>query len=240
MKPLSEADAATHAAHLADPARPANALSDHELQGFFFALACSPEPRPPSEWLPMILGDMDLDSQEEISIGHIIVQYNDVTYQTLTGEPRLPPDCRFRDQVLANLEEDAPIAQWARGFQIGHFWLQQVWARYLPQSLEKEFTANLLALSFFSSRQMAVAIASEIKPSEGETEPPSLESVARSMRELYPLALVGYAAIGQSIRLALRVMETEEHLPATSEKIGRNVPCPCGSGKKYKKCCGAP
>lgn len=24
-----------------------------------------------------------------------------------------------------------------------------------------------------------------------------------------------------------------------SEKVGRNEPCPCGSGKKYKKCCGA-
>jgi len=23
-----------------------------------------------------------------------------------------------------------------------------------------------------------------------------------------------------------------------SEKIGWNAPCPCGSGKKYKKCCG--
>ena len=26
--------------------------------------------------------------------------------------------------------------------------------------------------------------------------------------------------------------------PAVSEKVGRNDPCPCGSGKKYKKCCG--
>jgi preprotein translocase subunit SecA len=25
----------------------------------------------------------------------------------------------------------------------------------------------------------------------------------------------------------------------TGEKVGRNDPCPCGSGKKYKKCCGA-
>ena len=24
----------------------------------------------------------------------------------------------------------------------------------------------------------------------------------------------------------------------TSSKVGRNEPCPCGSGKKYKKCCG--
>ena len=27
--------------------------------------------------------------------------------------------------------------------------------------------------------------------------------------------------------------------PAVSKKVGRNDPCPCGSGKKYKKCCGA-
>jgi hypothetical protein len=26
---------------------------------------------------------------------------------------------------------------------------------------------------------------------------------------------------------------------AVSEKVDRNAPCPCGSGKKYKKCCGA-
>jgi len=27
--------------------------------------------------------------------------------------------------------------------------------------------------------------------------------------------------------------------PASKAKVGRNEPCPCGSGKKYKKCCGA-
>jgi len=29
------------------------------------------------------------------------------------------------------------------------------------------------------------------------------------------------------------------NMPIRVEKIGRNEPCPCGSGKKYKKCCGA-
>jgi len=24
----------------------------------------------------------------------------------------------------------------------------------------------------------------------------------------------------------------------TKSRVGRNDPCPCGSGKKYKKCCG--
>jgi len=27
-------------------------------------------------------------------------------------------------------------------------------------------------------------------------------------------------------------------VPVTRQKVGRNEPCPCGSGKKYKKCCG--
>ncbi|MCW9089383.1 MAG: YchJ family protein [Gammaproteobacteria bacterium] len=26
--------------------------------------------------------------------------------------------------------------------------------------------------------------------------------------------------------------------PVAAAKVGRNDPCPCGSGKKYKKCCG--
>ena len=28
--------------------------------------------------------------------------------------------------------------------------------------------------------------------------------------------------------------------PARTPKTGLNDPCPCGSGKKFKKCCGAP
>jgi len=32
------------------------------------------------------------------------------------------------------------------------------------------------------------------------------------------------------------VIETTP-LPVEKPKVGRNDPCPCGSGKKYKKCC---
>jgi preprotein translocase subunit SecA len=34
--------------------------------------------------------------------------------------------------------------------------------------------------------------------------------------------------------------QQEEHTPfkRTEQKVGRNQPCPCGSGKKYKQCCG--
>ena len=31
----------------------------------------------------------------------------------------------------------------------------------------------------------------------------------------------------------------EKKQAISDKKAGRNDPCPCGSGKKYKKCCGA-
>ncbi len=34
-------------------------------------------------------------------------------------------------------------------------------------------------------------------------------------------------------------MPTKKPVNKQGEKVGRNDPCPCGSGKKYKKCCGA-
>jgi preprotein translocase subunit SecA len=34
-------------------------------------------------------------------------------------------------------------------------------------------------------------------------------------------------------------MQTVQQVVRNSAKVGRNDPCPCGSGKKYKKCCGA-
>jgi preprotein translocase subunit SecA len=34
-------------------------------------------------------------------------------------------------------------------------------------------------------------------------------------------------------------MQTVQQVVRSGDKVGRNDPCPCGSGKKYKKCCGA-
>jgi SEC-C motif-containing protein len=36
----------------------------------------------------------------------------------------------------------------------------------------------------------------------------------------------------------LYVGDALESAPAVSHKTGRNAPCPCGSGKKFKRCCG--
>ena len=43
---------------------------------------------------------------------------------------------------------------------------------------------------------------------------------------------------GQWLFFDGRVPRTKQVI-RTGPKIGRNEPCPCGSGKKYKKCCGS-
>ena len=35
----------------------------------------------------------------------------------------------------------------------------------------------------------------------------------------------------------MKLQPTEQQLTRRPPKVGRNDPCPCGSGKKFKKCC---
>ncbi|MBR5741927.1 MAG: SEC-C domain-containing protein, partial [Firmicutes bacterium] len=45
---------------------------------------------------------------------------------------------------------------------------------------------------------------------------------------------------GQMPKEAPKEIRTASHTPVVRKdvKVGRNDPCPCGSGKKYKNCCG--
>jgi uncharacterized protein YecA (UPF0149 family) len=66
-----------------------------------------------------------------------------------------------------------------------------------------------------------------------------LEDWAERMNELFPTAAQYYARLGKMLyQLSLRRADSGARGPIRVEKgPGRNDPCPCGSGKKYKKCC---
>ena len=52
-------------------------------------------------------------------------------------------------------------------------------------------------------------------------------------------AVAGFDALMQAMEKAERAPAPRANVPAADlRNIGRNDPCPCGSGKKYKKCCG--
>ncbi len=221
---------------LEDPARPAGTLRYHELQGFLFTIASAPDLVRPSEWMPIVFGDHEagyesLDEAKAV-VGELMELYNAINEMVSGEHAALPPDCVFRPETLANLDDTAPIAEWSRGFLRGHQWLEESWDPYVPDDLDHEFSATLMTLSFFASRKLAAAYVAETKRSD-------LEAMVETVCKLFPDALFSYAHLGRSIHKVLMEHEGIKTEPRRVVKTGRNDPCPCGSGRKYKKCCGA-
>ena len=240
---MNKADRRLLAEFLEHPARPDGTLWFHELQGFLFAIASSPETIAPSEWLPMIGDDeglnfADQDEAQEI-LGLVMALYNEVNTAVLERSNALPMGCAFDTDILKNFEVNSPISQWSRGFASGHDWLAEVWEEYLIDELDEECGATLMILSFFGSKKLANAYFSDVRPSRRKSDDESFEEFAKTMRKMFPDALASYAHIGRSIFEAVLEHSQGGGEPAVSNKIGRNEPCPCGSGRKFNKCCGS-
>lgn len=114
---------------------------------------------------------------------------------------------------------------------MGYDYLAEVWNEYTPDELDEDLGALLLTLSFFASLKLAEAYHQETK-GKG-----SLEQLAQSVMEIFPDAMREYAHLGRSIYQARLEAGDLEQEPSRRVKIGRNDLCPCGSGKKFKKCC---
>lgn len=157
--------------------------------------------------------------------------YNDCIRERIDGGISLPPGCEMRPWGMDNLSADAQLSQWAQGFGIGYDYLAEVWNEYTPDELDEELGALLVALTFFTSPKLAEAYHQE---TSGKS---SLEEFAQSVMEIFPEAMREYAHLGRSIYQARLEVGDLDLEPSVPTKIGRNEPCPCGSGKKFKKCC---
>jgi len=222
---------------LEQPARPEGTLTYHELQGFLFAVVSAPELIQPSEWLPIIFNEHEAGyatlEEAEMILGRIMALYNEINTSVIEERVALPRDCMVRSPALANLDEAAPLAGWSRGFMTGHDWLGELWKEELPEDLDQEIGVVLIALTFFASRNLAEAFYKE-----GGWQAKSFEGLAESMVSIIPEAVAEYAHIGRTVLGA--ALETVRQAPRRVARVGRNDPCPCGSGKKFKKCCGQP
>ena len=75
---------------------------------------------------------------------------------------------------------------------------------------------------------------------QDEPESQRRKTPTRQMRTVHENAVnLGFAAAEESdIQKASRERSQKQQPVRVAQKVGRNDPCPCGSGKKYKKCCG--
>ena len=103
-----------------------------------------------------------------------------------------------------------------------------MWNEYRPDELDEDFGALLMTLSFFTSPKLAEAYHQE---TEGAG---SLEQLAQSVIEIFPNAMREYAHLGRSIYQAWLETGDLDLAPSYHTKVGRNDPCPCGSGKSSR------
>jgi uncharacterized protein YecA (UPF0149 family) len=89
-----------------------------------------------------------------------------------------------------------------------------------------------MTLSFFSSVNLAEAFCLEA----GQKD---VAAMATLICRVFPDAVAEYAGLGRTIQKVLLESQAADARPRQSAKIGRNEPCPCGSGRKYKMCCGS-
>ena len=65
---------------------------------------------------------------------------------------------------------------------------------------------------------------------------------AAQMRSVWNISATSHAEYERFAAQQQAAQQPQEQKPKTIKlerpKVGRNAPCPCGSGKKYKKCCG--
>jgi uncharacterized protein len=231
----------THAAllrtFLSSSERPDGTLTYPQLAGFLFSIANSPELIPPSEWIPMVFNDeeggFETLGEAEGVVHAMMALYNDCCREGSEGSTPIPLGGEIRPQALDNLAEDAPLSQWAQGFSMGYDYLEDSWNDYMPDELDEEMGSLLMVLTFFASPKLAKAYHEE------GTGKRSLAEMAETVVTLFPDAMRAFAHLGRSIYQARYEAGDFEVPTPLRPKIGRNEPCPCGSGKKFTKCCGA-
>ena len=96
------------------------------------------------------------------------------------------------------------------------------------------------------ANHVVVEIEAAIKMLGGQLTPEQQEKVERiyaldqPKREAFAALLdraAGRTALKPSPIRGAHALHSEPQTPRAARKVGRNAPCPCGSGKKYKKCC---
>ncbi len=217
-------------AFLASPMLEKTSMNLPTLHGYFVALTMGPGMVLPTQWMPLVW-DMrrggvspDFTNVEEANrIINILMRYYNGS------------NCRSGEEgVIDGLEgifrvnSVVTLAEWCEGFMLGASFLAEQWAGLVADRPDW----------FDAIVNLASAQA------EGRTNALPDDDVDRWRRELAP-ALKNILAYWRDNRQFSPASIVQEQVGVTgtlkrdAPKVGRNDPCSCGSGKKYKKCCGA-
>lgn len=189
-----------------------------ELDGFFTAIVSGPEVIFPSRWLPAIWGDVaPVWPSDEVAqrILTLLMRHMNGIVSSLMN-----PDFHFEPIYLereVNGETVTLVDSWCIGYMKGFSLSQDAWDNGDDEILD--YLETILLFTHGDSLEVNTAFPDEDIAELRE----SIPAMARAIHTYW---------LGQRDDFA--GMET---VVLEEPKIGRNEPCPCGSGKKYKKCC---
>lgn len=217
---LSEAEIAQLAACLAANAN-SDALSLEGVDGLFCALIASPTVILPQEYIPVILGEAmgesgllgDLASVQ--TIAGLLIRYWNAIVRDFEHEI-------VHLTFLDGTDKDGIRGRaWARGYMRGIRLAGNGWSRILHD--EREALVRYIPI-----------VAGEGDP-EWPKEPLTEEKANALLTDILAGAARAYRYFKPDGEAYAQRSEPYER---AGPKVGRNDPCPCGSGKKYKRCCG--
>ena len=208
-------------------ALPGEPMLASTLDGFVAGILVCPDLILPSEWLPEVWGAdtaidpapvFETEQQAKDVTGLIMAHYNAVGRALRAG--------RGRYEVVYDVDtrnDDTMWEIWVEGF-----------ARAMalrPSSWDSIAAADRGTRAALSGLQALIEIA------DGTTSraKPEIEELTKMAPDLIPTWIDDLHAW----RVALPSASSAKSIMPGSSKIGRNEACPCGSGRKYKKCCGA-
>ena len=199
------------------------------LDGFLHALVIGPETVMPSQWLPKVWGREDgamlppVNDLEEANhlLGLVTRHFNGIVWGFEQRPVALSPLWTTRPYDSGEFE-DAEI--WAYGFTDGVKLSRAAWQPLFNHPEGPQWYQPIRLLG-----------ADDTLPEEDElTRTPEQRAALTAQIET---SLVQMHAFWLPLRRAVAERQQAQRM---SPKVGRNEPCPCGSGKKFKKCCGAP
>ncbi|AGA32845.1 YecA family protein [Thioalkalivibrio nitratireducens DSM 14787] len=199
------------------------------LDGYLTAIALNPELIPPSVWLPWVW-DMDAGNddpafndraQAEWILGLVMRHYNHVLTMVSAGFP----EPIFGQPIAAQGGSFTIVEEWAEGFVFGMSTFADPWWTQL-----QEQAPDLLAPILLHGTDEGLETLEEFTEETEALLRDAPDQIVESVQQLQD-----YFAPFQKQLAEQRTKSVRRAGP----KIGRNDPCPCGSGKKYKKCCGA-
>jgi uncharacterized protein len=204
------------------------AMNLEELDGFFAALIAGPESVMPSEYYPEVFGGEmseacefgSLDEANEI-LGLMMRHWNTIAAILLKEEPYMP--ILLEDENGLTLGND-----WARGFMRGMGMRRDGWAELVDDEEHGGCVIPMMMLYHEHDKDP------EMRPEP--ISPEKREEVIVHMAA----GLIGAYRYFRSHREAYAGTGFTPEPRRRASKVGRNDPCPCGSGKKYKRCCGGP